>query len=157
MEAYYFVNAAKIRKVFQLFASNTIFLHLFKCFWRREIELGGKKCILVKEGFLDHLSTIFSFKSCLSTIFSDIDFINWSISACRCWQWWRAMQSRNMLRSSLSRVSISAWMYSACFLAEFTYHHAFIAWLIEREVVAVLRGNLLNLHTLGQIAYLFLS
>ena len=44
----------------------------------------------------------------------------------------------------------------ACFLAEVAYHHTFVAWLIEREVVAVLRGNLLNLHALGQMILQFL-
>ena len=30
------------------------------------------------------ISTIFCFNSCLSTISSDVDFMNWTISACRC-------------------------------------------------------------------------
>ena len=37
------------------------------------------------------------------------------------------------------------------FLAKVAYHHTFVAWLIEREVVAVFCGNLLNLHALGQM------
>ncbi len=40
-----------------------------------------------------------------------------------------------------------------CFLAKVANHHPFVAWLIEREVVAVLRGNLLNLHALLQISH----
>jgi len=39
----------------------------------------------------------------------------------------------------------------ACFLAKVAYHHTFVAWLIEREVVAVFCGNLLNFHALGQM------
>ena len=30
------LHGAKLRKVFQLFASNRVFLQLFKCFWRNE-------------------------------------------------------------------------------------------------------------------------
>ena len=43
----------------------------------------------------------------------EVERTNWSISVCRCWQCSIVIQSIKTAISSLSRVSISAWIYSA--------------------------------------------